>query len=305
MHRTNMHRTARLALLLLPLSACITLKPEHEALEKEVWDLRKKVEARDQELAATLVAAAEQMARVEEQLKKAEELLHTNQASLGVRVEGLEYDLTLVRGQAEDSLNEIAALTQNVAESRADIDNRLGKVETAINADADIPEGKTDLLKDAERTLEKKDYPRARRLFRTYLSRYPSDPKEAEVRFKIGLTLFSERDYRSALGEFYWLVQNAPESEVIHDAVYYSGLAFAKLGQCEKSLAYFQAVLKEDSGAPERYKTQAKKQVETLEKDEGKICTDKAKPEGETEAEAKPADEKKADEKKADKKKDS
>lgn len=281
-----MHRTARLALfslLTLPLFACITLKPEHDALEKEVWDLRKKVEARDQELAATLVAAAEQMAKVEEQLKKAEELLHTNQAGLGVRVENLEYDLSMVRGQAEDSLNEVAALSQNVAESRAEIDNRLGKVETAINQEADVPEGKTDLLKDAERTLEKKDYPRSRRLFRTYLSRYPGDPKEAEVRFKIGLTLFSERDYRSALGEFYWLVQNAPESEVIHDAVYYSGLAFAKLGQCEKSLAYFQAVLEKDSGAPERYKTQAKKQVETLEKDEGKICTDKGKPEAEVE----------------------
>jgi TolA-binding protein len=286
-----MHRTARLALfslLTLPLFACITLKPEHDALEKEVWDLRKKVEARDQELAATLVAAAEQMAKVEDQLKQAEALLHTNQAGLGVRVENLEYDLSLVRGQAEDSLNEVAALSQNVAESRAEIDNRMGKVETAINAEADVPEGKTDLLKDAERTLDKKDYPRARRLFRTYLSRYPGDPKEAEVRFKIGLTLFSERDYRSALGEFYWLVQNAPESEVIHDAVYYSGLAFAKLGQCEKSLAYFKAVLEKDSGAPERYQTQAKKQVETLEKDEGKICTDKAKPEAADEAGDKP-----------------
>ncbi len=294
-----MLRTARLAsllLLALPLSACLVLQPQHDALEKEVWDLRKKVEARDQEMAATLVAAADQMAKVEAQLQQAEELLHTNQANLGVRVENLEYDLSLVRGQAEDSLNELAALTQNMVESRADVDSRLGKVETAINADADIPEGKTDLLKDAERTLDKKDYPRARRLFRTYLSRYPGDPKEAEVRFKIGLTLFSERDYRSALGEFYWLVQNAPESEVIHDAVYYSGLAFAKLGQCEKSLAYFKAVLKKDSGAPERYKTQAKKQIETLEKDEGKMCTDKGKPD-EAEADAADKDAAKADKK--------
>lgn len=294
-----MHRTLALITLAPMLFACITLKPEHEALEKEVWDLRKKVEARDQELSALLKSASEQMAKVEEQLQRAEELLHLNQASLGVRVENLEYDLSQVRGQAEDSLNELAALTQNIAESRADIDTRLGKVETAVNAEADIPEGKTDLLKEAERTLEKKDYARARRLFRTYLSRYPSDPKEAEVRFKIGLTLFSERDYRSALGEFYWLVQNAPESEVIHDAVYYSGLAFAKLGQCDKSLAYFKAVIKADSGAPERYKTQAKKQIETLEKDEGKICTDKGKDGGEGEASpaGEPAGDKAGDEK--------
>ena len=83
--RTALTALAPLALIPL-LSACITLKPEHEALEKEVWELRKKVEARDQELSTTLKEAAEQMARVEEQLKKAEELLHLNQASLGVRV---------------------------------------------------------------------------------------------------------------------------------------------------------------------------------------------------------------------------
>ena len=70
-------------------------------------------------------------------------------------------------------------------------------------------------------------------------------------------------------------MQNAPQSEVVHDAVYYSGLAFAKLGQCDKSLAYFKALLKPDSGAPDRYKKQATKQIETLEKDAGKICTDK------------------------------
>ncbi len=282
----NSLRLIALLPLLLPLSGCLVLKPEHDELEKEVWELRKKVAERDKELEETLLKAQEQMAQVEGQLQRAEMILRDNQASLGVRVENLEYDLAAVRGQAEDSLNEVAALTQNVTESRTDIDKRLTAIEGKVSADADIPEGKTDLLKEAERSLEAKDYARSRRLFRTYLSRYPGDAKEAEVRFKIGLTLFSERDYRSALGEFYWLVQNAPESDVIHDAVYYSGLAFAKLGQCDKSIAYFKAILKPDSGAPDRYKKQAEKQIETLEKDDGKICTDRAKPEGEGGGEA-------------------
>src|SRR5690606_4063378 len=146
-----------------------------------------------------------------------------NQASIGVRVDNLEFDLAEVRGVAEDSLNELAALTQNVTDSRAELDERVTRVETKLNAETDIPEGKSQLLSEAERALKAKEYNRARRLFRTYLSRYPGDPKEPEVRFQIGQTLFSERDYRSALGEFYWLVQNAPESPVIHDAVYYSG----------------------------------------------------------------------------------
>jgi TolA-binding protein len=265
-------------LLLLPLSACITLKPEHDALAAEVMALRKKVAERDTQLEETLAKAQEQMGLVEQQLDAAEKLLRDNQASIGVRVDNLEIDLAEVRGNAESSLNELAALTQNVADSRTELDDRLTKVEGKLNAETEIPEGKTDLLREAEKALESKDYGRARRLFRTYLSRYPGDAKEPEVRFKIGQTLFSERDYRSALGEFYWLVQNAPDSEVVHDAVYYSGLAFAKLGQCEKSLAYFKALVKEGSGAPDRYKKQATKQIETLEKDAGKICTDRPEP---------------------------
>jgi TolA-binding protein len=273
-----MRRAVQIAvplLLTLPLSACITMKSEHDALAAEVMALRKKVAERDTELQETLAKAQEQMGLVEQQLEAAEKILRDNQASIGVRVDNLEVDLAEVRGNAESSLNELAALTQNVTDQRSELDERLTKVEQKLSAETDIPEGKTELLKAAEKALEGKDYTRARRLFRTYLSRYPGDPKEPEVRFKIGQTLFSERDYRSALGEFYWLVQNAPQSEVVHDAVYYSGLAFAKLGQCDKSLAYFKALLKPDSGAPDRYKKQATKQIETLEKDTGKICTDR------------------------------
>jgi TolA-binding protein len=268
-------RVAIPLLLIAPLSACITMKSEHDELAAEVMTLRKKVSERDAQLEQTLIKAQEQMAVVEVQLAAAEKILRNNQASIGVRVDNLEFDSQDVRGIAEDSLNELAALSQNVADSRTELDQRLTKVEQQLNAETDIPEGKTDLLKEAERTLKSKDYSRSRRLFRTYLSRYPTDAKEPEVRFKIGQTLFSERDYRSALGEFYWLVQNAPDNDVIHDAVYYSGLAFAKLGQCDKAIAYFNAIVKKGSEAPDRYKTQAEKQIKTLEADTGKICGDK------------------------------
>ena len=74
-------------------------------------------------------------------------------------------------------------------------------------------------------------------------------------------------------------MQNAAESSVIHDALYYSGLAFAKLGQCEKAIAYFNALAANDSGAPDRYRTRAKEQITALQKDDGTICTDRS-PEG-------------------------
>jgi TolA-binding protein len=264
--------------LLLAQSGCLVFQGQHDELAKEVNDLEKKVASRDKELEETLAEAEAQMAEVQSKLDKAEELLRTNQASLGIRVEDMEGELAQTRGVAEDSLNELAALSQNVEEMRGELDERVSKLETATNAANNIPEGKSALIAEAERQKKAKHPKEARRLYRIYLSRYPSDAKEPDVRFKIGLTLFSERDYRSALGEFYWIVQNAPESTAIHDGLYYSGLAFAKLGQCEKAIAYFEALSRSDSAAPARYQKQAKKQVSTLKADTGTVCRDKAAP---------------------------
>ncbi len=250
-------------------SGCIVLKPQHDELVKEVDELKKKVEQRDQELQAALATAKEQSAELER-------LTRSTNATLGVRVEDIESDIAENRGKTEDAANNLAALEGNLAEMRTDLDARLAELEGRLNQATDIPEGKQDLLKEADRQLKAKNYKQARNLYRTYLSRYPGDAKEPQVRFNIGQSLYSERDFRSALGEFYWIVQNAAESEVIHDALYYSGLAFAKLGQCEKAIAYFNALAASDSGAPDRYKTRAKEQITALENDDGTICTNRS-----------------------------
>lgn len=260
--------------LLLAVPGCLVLKPQHDDLAREVDKLKTREAERQKELQATLEKANLQMAEVEKSLAEAEGFLRSNQASLGVRVDNIESDLSQVRGAAEDTLNETSALRANLAEARQDFEGRINKLEAKLNEATSIPEGKQELLAEAERQLKRKNYKQSRRLFRTFLSRYPDDKGAGEVRFKIGLTFYSERDYRSALGEFYWVVQNAPTSSVIHDSLYYSGLAFAKLGQCDKAIAYFGALTKKGSDAPDRYKERAKQQVETLEKDTGKLCQD-------------------------------
>lgn len=123
--------------------------------------------------------------------------------------------------------------------------------------------------------MGKRKYKQARRLYRTYESRYPGDAQMPDVRFKIGLSYFSERDYKSSLGEFYRIIQDSPTSEIVPDALYYSGLAFAKLGQCVNAIAYFQALREKKTKAPQHYKDKASEQIAILEKDKGELCVDK------------------------------
>ena len=246
-------------------------------MRNEVVRLEQQLAERDQELQQTLNQAQTQSASLQEKLDKAEQILRSNQASVGVRVENMEADLAEARGIAEDNQNAIAAVKSNIREMRGDTDARINQIEQQIETTINIPEGKQALFNEAEKFLNQKNYKQSRRLFRTYLSRYPNDKKNAEVRFKIGLTLFSERDYRSALGEFYWITQNARGTSTMPDALYYSGLAFAKLGQCKDAIVYFKYVSRKDVKAPKRYREQAKQQVKTLEKDQGTICQDRRK----------------------------
>jgi hypothetical protein len=59
---------------------------------------------------------------------------------------------------------------------------------------------------------------------------------------------------------------------VIPDALYYSGLAFAKLGQCKNAIAYFDALMSKKTKAPQHYREKAKEQIDILKKDKGEIC---------------------------------
>jgi TolA-binding protein len=265
------------ATCLLSASGCVTMA-QYEELNSRVDELEGQVASRDETLSKTIETAEASLGELENRIKEAEGMLRANQANLGLQVQDMQTELAMVRGLAEDSRNEGSAQGQALEELRGDLDSRLTNLEAKLNEATDIPEGKTPLFNEAERQMRAKNYKRARRLYRTYLSRYPGDKREPEVHFNVGLTLYSEQDYRSALGEFYWIVQKAPESSVVNDALYYSGMAFAKVGQCQKAIAYFSALTREGSTAPDRYKTQATKQVKVLEKDKGKICTDAAPP---------------------------
>ena len=223
----------------------------------------------------TLAHGKELSDELEKKLAQVEEVLRTNQAGLGARVDQLEADTQELRGAAENADYKASAVNQELTEVRSEFDARLKSLEEKLNEATNIPESKTELFAEADRQFKAKKYKQARRLWRTYESRYPDDAKLPEVRFSIGLSYFSERDYKSALGEFYKVIQDSADSGAVPDALYYSGLAFAKLGQCENAIAYFDALRAKKTKAPDEYKKKAAEQIDLLKKDAGDICLDK------------------------------
>jgi len=256
-------------------TGCIALKADQDELAKEVDKLRKEVLAQDQSTGETVAKVETLTTELETKIAELDEVLRRNQADLGLRVDNLEVDTQELRGAAENADFVATAAKQELTELRGDVDVRLLALEEKLNEATNIPESKKELWAEADKQFKAKNYKGSRRLWRTYESRYPADAKIAEVRFNIGLTFFSAREYRQALGEFYRVIQETPKDPVIPDALYYSGLAFAKLGQCQNAIAYFDALRQKKTKAPAHYKDKAKEQIGILKADKGDICTDK------------------------------
>jgi TolA-binding protein len=251
-------------------SGCIALKADQDDIAREVDKLRKEVLAQSQ----TSTKNDELADELEKKLAEVDEFLRRNQADLGLRVNNLETEVQELRGQAENADFVASAVRQELLEVRGDIEQRLQALEAKLDEATSIPESKTELLSEAEKLFSARKYKQARKLWRVYESRYPGDAKMPEVRFKIGLTYFSERDYKSSLGEFYQVIQESPDAEIVPDALYYSGLSFAKLGQCQNAIAYFDVLTAKKTKAPKQYKDKANEQIKILKADKGEICVD-------------------------------
>ena len=262
-----------LALVCSP--GCLVLKSQHDELAAKVSKLERSQDARSAELDQKVVEADARLAELNAKLDEAERLLRGSQAGIGARMDTVEEEVRELRGQTDQASYVSAATVKEARELRSEVDARLAALEQKVNEATNIPEDKGQLLAEADRLAKQRSFVNARRLYRTYLARYAGDPKLPEVKFKIGQTFFNERDYKSSLGEFYKIIQEHRDSPVIADALYYSGLAFAKLGQCQNALPYFEAILKPTANAPAQYVKAAKGQIEILQKDSGDICLDK------------------------------
>lgn len=266
-----------LAAVLGPAAAtgCLTLKSEHNDLAARVTKIDQSSGDRGAQLDEKLAEADRKLAELQAKLDQAETLLRGSQAGIGARMDRVEEEVAQLRGAAENAELVSSSSQHSMQELRTEVDQRLTKLEEKLNEATNIPEGKDELWSEAERQLQKKNYKLARQLWRTFISRYPGDPKLPQANFQVGLTFFSERDYKSALGQFYNIIQQYSEDPIVSDALYYSGLGFAKLGQCKNATAYFEALLRPKSGASPQYQKAARDQIEILKKDNGDLCFDR------------------------------
>ncbi len=68
------------------------------------------------------------------------------------------------------------------------------------------------LLERAHAAFQNGDYNRAANLFKSFVFRYPTDPRVDEAQFFLAECYFRQQDYDQAIAEYSFLVENFPQS---------------------------------------------------------------------------------------------
>jgi TolA-binding protein len=187
---------------------CITLKAEHNDLAAKVTALEQQTVDRSASLDQEIELAEARLAELQVKLAEAERLLRGSQAGLGARMDDVEQQLAELRGAAENAEFVSSAAGQRLAGAAHRRRPAPAQARGEAQRGDQHPRGQGRAVERGGSPAHRPRTTSCRAAVAHLRLALPGRrPPAAEANFKVGLTFFSERDYKSALGEFYRLIQ--------------------------------------------------------------------------------------------------
>lgn len=218
-----------MAALLVLGSGCVS--EEQLRLQREVLELTRRVDSMDR----TLRSVQEETAGgVKERLEK----LTRQQAEAEASLDSIRVDLQGNQGRfddlgrANDRLRqELTLLRDEHGLQMADFGKRLTSMEeaaaTAAASPTPVEESADALYERGLKTIrDQQDQVAGRELMRTFLKRYPADPRAVNAAYWIGETFYAENSFDKAILQFEEVVQQYADNPKVAAALYKQALAF-------------------------------------------------------------------------------
>ncbi len=138
----------------------------------------------------------------------------------------------------------------------------------------DTPPSKSpdELYDSGTKALDSGKYKLARKRFRAFAKRYPSDDRVAWARFNVMLAWYQAGHYNRSIQAGYDLIIDMPDADASDFAWFYGGAASFELGQCDNAQAYFEFVSNPDFGLPKDWQDGAQHYLETIENESDRYC---------------------------------
>jgi TolA-binding protein len=217
-----------------------------------------------------------EVAEVRKVLDQASALLASNDADIVTRESQVERDISAMQARVDD-LNQ--SLQQSRAQDAADLDRLETRVAALERSQANVmarvdpvlPDDKEQLWQQAGERMKDAQTEEGRRFYRTFIRRFPQDPRASRATLDIGLSYALEQQYSRAAAQFQSVLDNYPRSPEVPEAMWNLSLAFVQLRFCTDARALLADLVKRyPSSPPVR---DAKREMRAIRKLPRRACT--------------------------------
>jgi TolA-binding protein len=223
----------------------------------------------------------QKVAQLRTVLDEATALLGRNSADLGARVAKSEGDLAGMNGKIEEAKYLVGELQKqvNLATTKAAAVEQtqqqlLANQQRIVDRVAPtMPEDKETLWKEAQRRLADGQREDARRFLRSFIQRFPDDPRAPQGQLMVGLSFVQELKHSNAAAEFSNLIQRFSRSPEVPEAMWQLAEAFVVLKFCGDAKAMYQDLAKRYPKSPRAAQVKGRlHEVQKIAKDKDR-CT--------------------------------
>jgi TolA-binding protein len=251
---------AALALLGVALAGCVT-SGQGEKMSTDIAQLRQRLdtmEVRDRDI-------NEKVAKLRKVLDEATALLGRNSADLGARVAKNETDIAAMTGKVEEAKYLVGELQKQVNADATVVAQLQQNQQRIVDRVAPtMPDDKEALWTEAQKRLAGGQREDARRFLRSFVQRFPSDPRAPQAVLQVGISFVQELKYSNAVAEFSNLIQRFPRSPEVPEAMWQLAESFVVLKFCGDAKAMYQDLAKRYPKSPRA--RQVKERLRSLHK---------------------------------------
>jgi tol-pal system protein YbgF len=222
-----------------------TTSSEGEAMRHDIADLRIRLDAIDRRDAEY----KEQVIRLKRVLDEATALLTRNSADVGAKAAKNESDIAILTGRIEELNHTMEPLVRQASSDRSLFEARLAALEQTQNRIADkvaltTPDDKEQLWTQAAARLSAGQRDEGRRFYRTFIQRFPQDPRAPQAYLVLGQSFAQESKFPNAAAEFQKVLDNYSSSPEVPEAMWQLALTFSQLKFCTDARALLTDLVK-------------------------------------------------------------
>ncbi|MGB8296653.1 MAG: tetratricopeptide repeat protein [Polyangia bacterium] len=225
------------ALAVVLVSGCLMTTDQGDKIRDDISRLSKRMEAIE-------TSTNDQMARLRKLLDEATGLLERNSADLGTKVARNESDIAALTGKLEEAKHILDELQRQLTTRLAELEESQQKTNQAQQKIIDrvapsMPEDKEALWKEAQNRLAGGMREDARRFLRSFIQRFPSDPRASQAQLQIGQSLVQEFKYGLAVAEYLSVMSRFSRSAEVPEAMWLLGESYVAMKYCTDAKAIF------------------------------------------------------------------